>query len=65
MFEYKIVTQRDQWFSGRFSPEKLQEMLNRMARAGWRVIGTESVSYPVVLGRDREDLLVILERSNR
>jgi hypothetical protein len=34
MKEYKVLTQKDKWFSGRFDPEKLEEALNACAEQG-------------------------------
>ena len=36
---YKVITQRDEFFRSKFNPEALQELLNRHARVGWRVVG--------------------------
>lgn len=33
--EYKVLTQKDKWFSGKFDPAKLEEALNAYAEQGW------------------------------
>ena len=60
--EYKVLTQKDKWFSGKFDPEKLEGAINAYARHGWRVIGCATASCPGLLSSRREELVVILER---
>ena len=31
MKEYKVLTQKDKWFSGKFNPETLEQALNAYA----------------------------------
>lgn len=61
MAQYKILTQKDRFFSGKFSPEKLEEAINGYAQQGWRVISATTARIPG-FGSDREELIVILER---
>ena len=61
MFEYKVVTQKDRFFSGKFSPEKLEAVLNSMAEQNWRVIGITTGEIGSGLG-NREEMIVLLER---
>ena len=37
--QYKVLTQKDKWYSGKFDPEKLEEAINAYAKQDWRVIG--------------------------
>lgn len=60
--EYKVLTQKDKWFSGKFDPEKLEGAINAYARQGWRVIGCATASCPGLFTSHREELVVILER---
>lgn len=63
--EYKVLTQKDKWFSGKFDPEKLEGAINAYARQGWRVVGCATASIPGVLpffGSSREEMVIIMER---
>ena len=60
--EYKVLTQKDKWFSGKFDPEKLEGAINAYARQGWRVIGCATASIPGLLHGSREEMVIILER---
>ena len=61
MPQYKVLTQKDRYFSGKFSPEKLEAAIKGYAEQGWRVISMATARIPSV-GRDREELVVLLER---
>jgi len=37
MKEYKILTQKDKWFGGKFDPLKLEQAINSYAEEGWRI----------------------------
>src|SRR5271156_2905733 len=37
--EYKVITQKDKWFSGKFDPEKVEGVLNSYAKQGWVLKG--------------------------
>ena len=38
--EYKVLTQQDRRWSGKFTPENLEQTLNSYAAEGWRVVST-------------------------
>jgi hypothetical protein len=57
MKEYKVLTQKDKWFSGKFDPENLERALNAYADQGWRVISCATAE-----AGNREEIIVILER---
>jgi hypothetical protein len=63
MKEYKVLTQKDKWFSGKFDPEKLEQALNSYAQQGWRVVATATAQVPSMMGA-REEMITILERDN-
>jgi len=63
MLEYKVLTQKDKWFSGKFDPEALEAALNSYAQQGWRVVGTCTGSFGGV-GSSREEVVVVMEREN-
>ena len=60
--EYKVLTQKDKWFSGKFDPEKLELALNSYSQQGWNVIFATTASFPGFFSGDREELIVVLER---
>ena len=59
--QYKVMTQKDKWFSQKIDPERLEQALNAYAREGWVVksICTASIAG---FGQNREELIVIFER---
>jgi hypothetical protein len=61
MATYKVMSQKDRFMSGKFSPEKLEEAINAYAEQGWRVISMATASIPS-LGGSREEIIVLLER---
>ena len=61
MKEYKVLTQKDKWFSGKFDPENLEKAINAYASQGWSVTSMASASIPS-LSRTREELVILLER---
>ncbi|MBC7762309.1 MAG: DUF4177 domain-containing protein [Candidatus Saccharibacteria bacterium] len=61
MATYKVMSQKDRFMSGKFSPEKLEEAINAYAEQGWRVISMATASIPS-LGGAREEIIVLLER---
>ncbi|MBC2602279.1 DUF4177 domain-containing protein [Puniceicoccus vermicola] len=62
MKEYKVLTLKDKWFSGKFDPEKLEQALNAYAEEGWRVVATATAEVAAMFGSDRDEMITILER---
>ena len=62
MKQYKILTQKDKWFSGKFDPQKLEDALNSYAQQGWVVKAAITAEIPGMFSASREEALVILER---
>ena len=58
MKQYKVVTQKDKWFSSKFDPEKLEELINSMASQGWVLKSATSAN----VGQSRSELVIIFER---
>jgi hypothetical protein len=54
---YKVLTQRDRSFGGKFDPERLEQTLNDLAGQGWVV---RSMAAGAIVG-NREELVVLLE----
>ena len=61
MYEYKVLTQKDKWFSGKFDPAVLEQALNAYAQQGWRVIGCATADIPG-FGTARQEFVTLLER---
>ena len=61
MKEYKVLTQKDRFFGGKFNPEKLEKAINSYATEGWAVISVATASIPSLTGK-REEMLVVMER---
>jgi hypothetical protein len=61
MKNYKVLTQKDKWFSGKFDPEKLEQALNGYAEQGWRAISCATADIPG-FGGSRQEFITILER---
>lgn len=60
--QYKVLTQKDRWFEGKFELAKLEDALNHYARQGWSV---RAMSTPLVTGFSggpREEIVILLER---
>lgn len=62
MKQYKILTQKDKWFSGKFDPQKLEEAINAYAEQGWIVKAAFTAEIPGIMSRAREESIIILER---
>jgi hypothetical protein len=63
MKEYKVITQNDKWFSGKFDGDLLQKIINDHARVGWTVKSMCSASREgVLIGGSKDELIVLLER---
>jgi hypothetical protein len=60
--EYKVLTQKDKFFEGKFELSRLEGALNHYATQGWVV---RAMSTPLVTGFSggpREEIVVLLER---
>jgi Domain of unknown function (DUF4177) len=62
--EYKVMTQKDRFFGGKFDPEKLEKALNAYAEEGWAVISIATANIPSFTGA-REELVVVMEREKK
>lgn len=61
-YEYKVLTQKDKWFSGKFDPMLLEQAMNAYAQQGWRVIGCATADITSGFGAARQEFITILER---
>jgi hypothetical protein len=58
--EYKVLSKQDRRWSGKFSPDQLEHVLNSYAAEGWRVVTSIPVASPWSLSTSQ--LMVLLER---
>ncbi len=60
-YEYKVLSQKDKWFSGKFDPMILEQAINAYAQQGWRVIGCATADIPGFTAQ-RQEFITLLER---
>ena len=53
---YKVISQSDKWFTGRFSPQSLEQALNAYADQGWKVIAVATAVFPGLV-REKEEII--------
>ena len=58
--EYKVLTKEDRRWSGKFSPESLEQVLNSYAAEGWRVVSTFPVAS--IWSVSTSQVMILLER---
>ncbi len=61
MKQYKVLSQKDRFFAGKFNPEKLENAINSYAEEGWEVVSVATASIPSLTGA-REELIVVMSR---
>lgn len=61
MKKYKVLTQKDRFFSGKFDPEKLESAINSYVPEGWHVRAVTTASFPG-FSSNREEMIIILEK---
>ena len=61
MKEYKVLSQKDKWFSAKFDPETVEKGLNAYAQQGWQVVSAVTATFRSLTG-GREELVILLER---
>jgi hypothetical protein len=59
---YKVLTQQDRFFAGKFDPEKLEGAINAYAEQGWRVVSMATASVPLGLNQHRDEIIVLMTR---
>lgn len=59
--QYKVLTQKDRFFAGKFDPEKIEQALNSYAEEGFEVAAAVTASIPSFTGT-REELVIIMHR---
>ncbi len=59
---YKVLTQKDRYFEGKFDLARLEEALNHYAGEGWVVRAMATPHVTGFSGGPREEIVVLLER---
>ena len=59
--QYKVITMKDRFFSGKFDPAKLETMLNSYAAEGWKLKAATTAEVPGAFN-SRDEIIFILER---
>jgi hypothetical protein len=59
--QYKVLTQKDKWFSGKFDPEKVEGAINAYAQQGWVLKAVATASIPGFTGT-RDEVMIFMER---
>ena len=62
--EYKVLSQKDKWYSGKFDPDMLETALNDYARMGYHVVCSSTATIQSLTGA-REEIIIILERDKQ
>jgi hypothetical protein len=62
MFEYKVVSVKDKLFGNRFSPEKLEKVINTLGSDGWELIQIANSDSTGML-TNRSEMIMIFKRS--
>ena len=61
--KYKVMTQKDRAFAGKFDPEKLENAINSYASEGWELVSVATADIPSLTGT-RQEIVVIFKREN-
>jgi hypothetical protein len=62
MNQYRVLTQKDRVFGGKFDPQKLEAALNSFASEGWALRAAATADINAAFGKDRQEMIMILER---
>lgn len=60
--QYKLLTQKDKFFEGKFELSKLEDAVNHYAKNGWCVKAMTSALVHGFSGGPREEIVILLER---
>lgn len=64
MREYKVLTQKDKIFVGKFDPELLEKAINAYASEGWEVVSMVTAATPSFAG-SRDEIIVLFQRDKK
>lgn len=61
-YQYKVITQKDRFFSSKFNPALIERALNEYAQEGWTLKTAVSADFGSV-GMSRNELIIFLEKA--
>ena len=61
MFEYKVISVKDKLLGNRFSPQKLEDAINKLGSEGWELIETANSDTAGML-TNRSEMIMIFKR---
>jgi|TARA_B100001971_G_C17944779_1_gene409495 hypothetical protein len=59
--QYKVLTQKDKFFSRKFDPQQLEAALNSYASEGWVLVTAATAEIGMGMGA-REEMIFVLGR---
>lgn len=62
IYEYKVLSQKDKWFSGKFDPTVLEQAINSYAQQGWKLVGCATADIGGGFSAGRQEFIAVLER---
>ena len=60
--QYKVITQKDRFFSSKFNPALIERALNEYAQEGWKLKATVSADFGS-MGMSRNELIIFMEKN--
>jgi hypothetical protein len=60
-YQYKVITQKDRFFSSKFNPALIERALNEYAQDGWVFKNAVSADFGS-LGMSRNELIIFMEK---
>ena len=60
-YQYKVITQKDRFFSSKFNPALIERALNEYAQEGWIFKSAVSADFGS-LGMSRNELIIFMEK---
>ena len=60
-YQYKVITQKDRFFSSKFNPALIERALNEYAQEGWIFMDAVSADFGS-LGMSRNELIIFMEK---
>jgi hypothetical protein len=60
-YQYKVITQKDRFFSSKFNPALIERALNEYAQEGWTFKAAVSADFGS-LGMSRNELIIFMEK---
>jgi len=61
-YQYKVITQKDRFFSSKFNPALIERALNEYAQEGWVFKAAVSADFGS-LGMSRNELILFMEKA--